>query len=125
MITKLEAKVNLDDIPDANKGGNCYQVAFDCLMDLGSNDDNVRLVHGVVTGQGAIEGIEYCHAWVEDGDEVIDGTMPPKYRILPKDIYYALGNVGITKKYSRKQALAKALFTGHYGPWDKVFDDYN
>ena len=121
MITKLEAKVNLDDIPDVNKGGNCYQVAFDTLIE----NPNAKLVHGVVTGQGPIEGIQYTHAWVEDGDEIIDNTLSPNLRRLPKQLYYALGNIDITRKYTYKQALEQTIKTGHYGYWDKVFDDYN
>ena len=117
---RLNEKVSLDDIPDDNKGGNCYQVAVDTLM----KNPNAKLVHGVVTGQGAINGIQYGHAWVEDGDTVIDNTLRGDLRRLPKQLYYRIGNINITRKYTYNQALENLIKYEHYGPWDKVFDDY-
>jgi len=121
MIKKIiEKKVSLDDIPDANKGGNCYQVAFDTLF----SKPGAKLVHGVVLGQGPLEGIEFTHAWVEDGDTVIDNTQPVGRNEFPKVVYYLIGHIDITREYTRAKAIENATRTGHYGPWDKVFDNY-
>lgn len=118
----IKAKVDISDIPDENKHGNCFVVSLEKFME---NPTRYKLVHGVVTGQGVLEGIPYCHAWVEDGDTVIDMTLPSSMRRFPKDAYYSIGNIEITKKYNHRQVLENVCKYETYGPWDKVFEDYN
>ena len=110
-----------DDVPEGNRNGNCYEVALHKFMD---NPRRYTLVHGVVTGQGPIAGMQYGHAWVEDGDKIIDMTLPSHLRSLPKDVYYALGHIDITRRYNANQVLKMLDKFGTYGPWDPVFDDY-
>ena len=112
--------MRIRDIPEKNKHGNCFQAAYDYLI---RHPDTI-LVHGVVTGQGAIKGVQYTHAWIEDGDTVIDKTIPEEFSELPKMVYYSLGNIKITRRYTYKEALQQVVETEHYGPWDKVFDSY-
>lgn len=102
------------------KKGDCYRVAAGAVID----NPSWVLVHGVVTGRGAIEGIKYAHAWAEDGDEVVDLTFPESLQRLPKEVYYALGNVEYTKKYTRKEAIEKLVEFSHWGPWEKKFYEY-
>lgn len=52
--------------------GNCFKVAANLTTPiLGIVSDklagltNVTLVHGIVTGQGCLDGLRYTHAWVE------------------------------------------------------------
>lgn len=113
----LVESIDLDSIPEKNKHGNCYTSAVNYVM---KHPDTI-LVHGIVTGQGAIEGIEYGHAWVEDGDTVIDTASGKE---LPKFLYYALGNIHYTKRYSYNDMLEKMLETETYGPWDKKILQY-
>ena len=40
-------------IPDANKGGDCYVKALHNMQ----SDPSATLVHGLVSGQGHLEGI--------------------------------------------------------------------
>lgn len=115
----IHSAIDLDDIPEENKHGNCYQVALETFLE---RPRSYILVHGVVSGQGPLEGIEYCHAWVLDGETVIDNTT--RVRRLPKDFYYALGHIEITREYNYKQVLDMIDKFGTYGPWDKVFDKY-
>ena len=110
-----------DDIPDENKNGNCYQAALHKFME---DPQRYTLVHGVVTGQGAVSGIQYGHAWVEDGDTIIDMTLPPQMQRLPKPAYYAIGHIKITRRYGPDDVLEMLDEYGTYGPWDEVFDDY-
>jgi len=110
--------VNLDDIPDENKNGNCYQVALNTFME---NPSKYKLVHGIVTGQSAISGIQYGHAWVEDGDMVIDNTVPIK---IPKVVYYAIGNIEYVKSYNSTDVWKMLDKFGTYGPWDKKILQY-
>ena len=51
---KVYVRTAIKDIPKANKGGDCYQVAYRTFME---DPHNRTLVHAVVTGQGPIEGI--------------------------------------------------------------------
>jgi hypothetical protein len=117
----IEALNIPDDIPDENKNGNCYQAALHKFME---DPQRYTLVHGVVTGQGPIAGMQYGHAWVEDGNAVIDMTLPKHLQSLPKDLYYAMGHIDITRRYNAHQVLKMLDRYGTYGPWDSVFDDY-
>ena len=112
---------DLSDIPEENKHGDCFVVSLHKFLE---NIRRYKLVHGIVTGQGPLEGIQYCHAWVEDGNTVIDMTLPSKYQKMPKSEYYAIGNIQITKKYDGPQAYRMIEKYGTYGPWDKVFNGY-
>ena len=115
-------KASLDDIPDENKGGNCFKVAVDTLLE----HPDYTLVHAVVSGQGAIEGIQYTHAFCVDkkSNTVIDNTQSGSNRKLPADLYYLLGNIEISREYTYKEALDNLLKYKHYGPWDSVFNNY-
>lgn len=113
----IRSTIDISHIPDENKNGDCFVVALNLVMD----NPSYKLVHGIVTGQGVISGIQYCHAWVESGNVVIDDTVDI---VIPKDIYYDIGNISITKEYAYKEALERALKYETYGPWDSVFADY-
>lgn len=114
---------NLDDIPDENKHGDCFVVSLEKFME---DPKRYILVHGVVTGQGALEGLQYCHAWVEDKfGNVYDETLPfPFSNGLSKEFYYNLGKIEITKRYDGNKVLQMLDKYGTYGPWDKVFNNY-
>ncbi len=121
--TKLSSK---------DKGGNCYEVAGKIAM----NDKLPKLpkefnmlqfqgtpyvVHAEVLGQGAISGLRYGHAWVEDDLFVYDFSNGREIT-LPKQLYYQWGDVKLIApkyyKYTFKEAIDKMLQTGHYGSWD-------
>lgn len=103
-------------IPKKNKGGDCFQVAANLATDFGS--ENLVLVHGIVTGQGPIEGIQYSHAWVEDGDQVIDKSNGRDIK-LDKHLYYFVGRIEYTVRYTSDEAREMLLKTENYGPWDE------
>ncbi len=108
-------------IPKSSRGGDCYRAAGKYVMDSGlfGGNQNLILVHGIVTGQGPIRGIQYGHAWVEDGDTVIDVSSGRDLR-MPKPIYYALGNIDETQtvRYTSEEMRRKILDSKHWGPWD-------
>lgn len=112
---------DLSGIPEENKHGDCFVVALNTFL---KNPRRYRLVHGVVTGQGPLEGVEYCHAWVLDGDTVIDNTLPSNLRKLPMDLYYMIGNIQITREYDAEDVRDMLDEYETYGPWDPVFDAY-
>jgi len=108
-----------ESIPVKNKNGDCYQKALNYF-----NSHDCTLVHGLVDGQGALEGITYNHAWCEKGGKIIDMTLSPTVqKSLPMEIYYAIGNIKTTFKYNKKEAQKKMLEYGTYGPWEKKLLD--
>ena len=106
--------MDVSEIPDANKGGNCFQVAFELMTELGDSSDAL-LVHGVCIGRGAIAGIQFVHAWVEMNGFALDDTVGAT---LPIERFYELGQVSVTYKYTYRQMLEKAIDSGTYGPWE-------
>ena len=106
--------MDVSEIPDANKGGNCFQVAFELMTELGDSSDAL-LVHGVCIGRGAIAGIQFVHAWVEMNGLALDDTVGAT---LPIERFYELGQVSVTYKYTYRQMLEKATDSGTYGPWE-------
>jgi hypothetical protein len=104
------------NIPDANKGGDCYEQALHYMQ----SDLSATLVHGLVTGQGPLEGIIYNHAWCEKNGKIIDMTLPKAaQKSLPIDFYYSIGHITVTYKYTYDQMLEKMNEFGTYGPWEK------
>jgi hypothetical protein len=102
--------------------GDCYEANGRYFMDksLYGGDGNLRLVHGEVTGQGPLEGVNYGHAWVEDGNTVIDMSNGRAVR-MPKAAYYALGNIEANDnmhKYTASEFRRNVLKHEHWGPWD-------
>jgi hypothetical protein len=113
-------------ISQRNKGGDCYEVAGKIAIDrkLPNNqkfNGTPYVVHAEVSGQGAISGIRYGHAWVEDDLNVYDFSNG-RAIVFPKQPYYIIGNVKTVKpkyyKYTFEQAIQKMLKTGHYGSWE-------
>lgn len=97
------------------KLGDCYEVAGNYAM-LHRDDKDTFVVHGEVSGQGVLAGINYDHAWIEKGEDVIDDSNG-RHIVIPKVLYYAIGHIHKVKKYTPKEALSKMLKTGHYGDW--------
>lgn len=115
------------NVKTANRNGDCYFIAGKFALDnVKSIDGNhfigkPYLVHAQVFGQGAISGLPYGHAFIEDDENVYDFSNDRKI-VFPKEVYYALG--GIEKKaplyfkYTFKEAQRKMIDLGHYGSWD-------
>ena len=126
-------------IAEATDGGDCYEAAAKYMMSyglLGSDllrapgvkpNPKLVLVHAEIVGQGAIAGLKYGHAWVEDGEMVIDVSNGRNIR-MPKVIYESLANLRRHDstppfqpnwhRYTGKQAAAKMVKHRHFGPWD-------
>ena len=114
-------KISVKKIPIKNKNGNCFSAAGRYMMDTHFIDPipNSILVHGIVTGQGPINGIRFLHAWVEKENTVIDRSNGRDLNV-PKDFYYVLGHINAeeTVRYTYEEATKKMRETGHFGPWD-------
>ena len=102
--------------------GDCYQAAANYMLGqcLRGENKHLILVHGEVCGQGPLEGVTYGHAWVLDGDMVIDLSNGRDLRV-PKAVYYALGGIdrlNNTHQYTWEEAKVLLLTRKVYGPWE-------
>lgn len=102
--------------------GDCYEAAGRFMMDSCNSTDGCTylLVHGEVAGQGSLDGLTFGHAWVLDGDMVLDKSNGRDLKI-PKVLYYALGGVehiGNLHTYTWEEARERILRYKHWGPWD-------
>ena len=102
--------------------GDCYQAAGNLAISF-VGDPKAKLVHGMVNGQGPLEGIRFGHSWVEYGDKVLDHSNGEK-REIPKSVYYALGKVNPeeNKYYTPKDAIKWMMKVKHWGPWEMTGD---
>lgn len=117
----IESAKDLENIADENKNGKCYEIALDYFLKNCFKNKDLRLCHGLVTGQGPIKGIVYCHAWCEDMDYVYDFSGPLTDPISA-DLYYYIGKIDPKTVfiYDRNQVQAKMTEFKTYGPWEDV-----
>jgi len=97
--------------------GDCYQAGGRLIMEYFGHD--VKLVHGMVSGQGQLEGNRFGHCWVEVKDKVLDHSND-KEQELPKQLYYIMGRIDPKEchYYTPREASGKMLKHEHWGPWD-------
>lgn len=122
---------SLDDFDDENKGGDCFEAAGRWMMNNFSAGDDTFLVHGEIRGRGPLQDIWFGHAWIEQGDEVIEVAGGKNIR-MPKHIYYILGTIdqpyyqdrkmhppkNNVLKYTRLQTMEKLAEFKTWGPWE-------
>ena len=105
------------------KTGDCYQAAIEyCFNKLLNSEttDNLKLIHGEVAGQGPLEGLTFGHAWIEEGDTVIDPSNG-RTVVMPKELYYALGcikQINNLHQYDWNETRSKITQYKTYGPWE-------
>lgn len=89
--------------------GDCFQNTYNYVLD--NDDNNMIVVHGNVTN---FEGKTFPHAWVEEGDTVIDPTTGVK---TAKEKYYQLLKAQPEGKYDAIKAIGITIRSKNYGPW--------
>ena len=115
--------------------GNCFEAAAMMMTDLGlfgldkcgidRKDWQKRavLAHGIITGQGPIEGQPHPHAWVEYQGVAFD-LSNNRAVVLPAAFYLAMARpVMEPVRYAHTDALKQLFTSGHFGPWDKALND--
>ena len=114
--------IKLKNILLEGKLGDCYQAGGRLIMDM-FGDKEHKLVHGMVNGQGMLEGKRYGHCWVESRNTILDHSNGRKLEI-PKDIYYAIGRVNPKEcfYYTPEEAAKFMVDEGHWGPWEMSGD---
>lgn len=116
LIVKLQNSIK-EIINESNDGGDCFQVAGNYIL---STHESI-LVHGMVHGQGALQGYKFAHAWIEDAGYVIDNANGNHIKI-PRSVYYALGHIDERDciYYRYESAIKFILKTKHWGPWERI-----
>lgn len=106
--------------------GDCYEAAGNLILPMFSQNPvpkDAKMVHGMVDGQGALQGKRYGHAWVETDDTVYDYANGRKLEI-PKAVYYGIGNIRKEDNhyYTPEEARDWIMKTKHWGPWEMSGD---
>lgn len=109
--------------------GRCFENAARALANE-PDDTPLRVAHGIVQGRGALEGIEFSHAWLYDSERDVcyevgalpyaKGITPP----LPALFYHQLGNIRNVTLYSLTPLLVELCRAEHYGPWEPIYNEY-
>lgn len=106
--------------------GDCYEAAGNYLMRLGQEQrESHKLVHGVVSGTGPLEGRRFDHAWVETSAgpiiKVIDRSNGGNV-VVSRMAYYLAGHVDPDEcgYYTHREAMAEMTRTEHFGPWEDL-----
>jgi len=102
--------------------GDCYEASGNLII-RSMGESGAKLVHGMVNGQGALDGVRFGHAWVEKGNKVFDYSNGREIE-MSKSKYYALGHIKPedNKYYKPKQAMNWMQKKKHWGPWEMTGD---
>ena len=100
-----------------------------------NSSPTARLIHADITPRiGGMKGITYGHAWIQDGDKLVDHTtvgtdvmdlikgfddMPEEFagKVSSKSIFYGLADPKNIKSYDLKQMATMITKHKHWGPW--------
>ena len=116
--------------------GDCYEANGRTFMDLKS--PTAKLVHADITPRlGKMTGRTYGHAWIEDGDKLVDHTTGstimdliggfddmPGENVSSKSILYGIADPKNIKKYDTKAFADMIRKHKHWGPWSDRTDEY-
>jgi len=89
------------------KNGRCIELAMDFV--LTNNDPNVMYCEGVVINSKTAKPMR--HAWVEAYDQCLDSDTGI---VVPKDLYYTIGQITKIHKFNQKQVRDHILETEIY-----------
>lgn len=115
---------------DASPRGDCFVVAAHFVIQHAQKARSVvTLCHGIIVGQGPIEGVRHWHAWAEvTVTEKRNGfTTSTRYAVdmsngkavvEPARSYRALARAERVWEYTPVEARERMLDTEHYGPWE-------
>jgi hypothetical protein len=117
-IMQIINEMSKKDLPD---GGDCFDAAFDLMFNNAFTNkiENIKLVHGIVSGHGKLSGYRFTHAWCEDEENIYDYSNGRTSK-FPKMLYYGIGNIypEQCKYYDEKQFREMVNEHGNKGPWE-------
>lgn len=105
----------------AKNQGDCFISAGRYISTNGIKNPNLVLVHAKIRPRmGPMKNVVYWHAWVEDGNKVIDLSEGKTGNAaeFDKNFYYAVADPQQIFKYTFKDVLKKTLSEQNWGPWD-------
>ena len=102
--------------------GDCFEATVGFAIErVGTEDeDKFRLVHGVVSGSGQIDGVRHVHAWIEVGDLCLNISASGRTGLY-RSLFYRAGKIGRTVRYTLEDAVYLAVNDDDCGPWDDGF----
>ena len=112
------------------EAGDCYRQAGRELTDP-TTRENLVLCHGYPTLRGGPHyGERFGHAWLEfqEDDDTWTAYDPSTHGInLPRDVFYALGNIDPqhVRRYTRAEAVRKLVEHRVWGPWEDDPEEYD
>lgn len=96
------------------RNGNCFEESVNKIISM--RDKRAVLVHGLPMGRGgeAAKAGRYPHSWVELDDEVWEPALDDW---ISSFVFYALGDIKYTIRYSMTRV--RDLMDEHntFGPW--------
>ena len=105
---------------DTSWQGKCYSNTIKFMIKY--DDKDYYICHGIVKGQGKINGNYICHAWIEDDDNCYDyDSLTNNICRIPKKLYYLIGDIDLVqvRKYNKMEMFENIQRTEHAGPWDQ------
>lgn len=131
-MKKVATPPNFVKPPQRARIGFCYMNAFRFIL---VNPEWV-LVHGICVGTGGkAHNKEFGHAWAEKLTRIKVGkhwisqwwVYDSKAKQLHiRELYYLVGQVKFTKRYSLKSIKTQVEKHGTYGPWNqKIYDSFH
>jgi hypothetical protein len=97
--------------------GNCFEDAGRRATDPFTNE-NWTLVHGLPFNPAI--GMRMPHGWLEKDEIVLDTNSGKE---IDKGLYYAMGKIEDTVRYTKTEARKMTVDTGHWGHWDEMFHE--
>jgi len=105
---------------DTSWQGNCYLNAIQFVIKY--DEEDYKVCHGIVRGQGRIDGNYISHAWVEDHTHCYDtDARTNNVCKISKILYYAIGNIkpSEVRRYNRVEVFENISKVDNAGPWDE------
>ena len=94
--------------------GDCFTSAYRNVI----INKQYKLVHGIVTNA---YGKRYIHAWCEYENKAYDTTSN---MVVPVKIYYEVGRIEYTVRYTFQEAIHNFVETDSYGYWHPMFNEF-
>lgn len=101
--------------------GGCFNKTSDYAA-LNRTATDIKVVHGIIIGQGPIEGVEHGHAWLQKGNLVIDLENGIE---MDSDAFEQVARLKYKVTYTLQEAVDLMYEFDHKGPWDKKITKAN
>lgn len=103
--------------------GRCFDNVNEYFLANIKDHPELKIVHGLMTGQGHIEGYIHAHAWLQYSLDNVLIAIDPSYKVYyPWGFYMSIGrNKGYTV-YTAEDYYNMQVEYGTVGPWKLEYD---